>query len=61
MPGKPQPLLLTNEKNDSDAIADTTVLPPTHVIWLAPNTVPSSDSAHGAKGCMAGKDGMRRC
>lgn len=54
MPGSPQPFALTSEKEDSDAIADTTVRPPTHVIWLAPNTVPSSDSAQGARGCMTG-------
>lgn len=51
MPGSAQPWLLTSEKNDSAAIAETTVRPPTHVIWLAPSTVPSSDSAHGASGC----------
>ena len=32
-------------------MADSTVRPPTQVIWLAPSTVPSSDSAKGASGC----------
>lgn len=33
------------------AAALATVRPPTHVISLAPSTVPSSASAHGASGC----------
>ena len=52
MPGSAHPWLLTSEKNESATMADRTVRPPTHVIWLAPSTVPSSDSAHGASGCM---------
>ena len=34
-------------------MADRMVRPPTHAIWLAPSTVPSSDSAQGASGCTA--------
>ena len=52
IPGRPQPWALTKRKNSSETAADATVRPPTHVIWLAPNTVPSSASAHGANGCM---------
>ena len=56
MPGSAQPWLLTSEKKDSATIAERTVRPPTQVIWLAPSTVPSSDSAQGASGCTAQDD-----
>lgn len=56
MPGSAQPWLLTSEKKDSATIAESTVRPPTQVIWLAPSTVPSSDSAQGANGCAAHHD-----
>ena len=39
-----------------EAMAEMTVRPPTQVIWLAPRTVPSSDSAHGASGCVGSRE-----
>lgn len=50
-PGRPQPRELTCEKKPRAAPAESTVRPPTQVIWLAPSTVPSSERAHGANGC----------
>ena len=60
MPGSAQPWLLTREKKDSATMADRTVRPPTQVIWLAPSTVPSSDSAQGASGYAAHHDASER-
>ena len=50
-PRRPQPMELPSCSTPRAAAALATVRPPTHVISLAPSTVPSSASAHGASGC----------